>query len=662
MKLLRRVRRLVFGAPICTKDSQHTFLGKLVALPVFASDAISSVAYASQQILLALGGAGLWILSERERYGSYLLLISLVIVALLSIVVSSYWQTIYAYPSGGGSYIVTKQNLGVTPGLIAGGALLIDYILTVSVSIAAGLQNLANIPIFRSMHFQEHLIAACLIAITLLTVANLRGLKESGAIFSVFTYGFVGLCYLMILLGLIAPFIGWQFDTREIEQVYREFPGGAEGAGMALKGLGLAVFLRAFANGCSAMTGTEAVSNGIPAFAEPKQRNAAMTLVWMALILGSLFLGISFLAMKLHVVYWEHDGKTAPAVIDQISGAIFGKSGPWSLFYLATQLFTAAILLLAANTSFADFPRLSSILARDGFLPRQLSSLGDKLVFDNGILVLGVLAGLLIVAKGGNVDALIPMYAVGVFLAFTLSQTGMVVHWYREKGPHWRRRALINGIGALSTGIVLLDVVFEKFAEGAWIVLIVLAFLFFLFRSIQTHYSHVQEQLAPGRMLPHFSHREHLAIVPISGLHRGIFPALEYAAAIADECRAVYVEIDPSRSERLSQEWAQSFPGIPLVILKSPFRSLLRPISKYMDSLEREQDQRFITLVVPEFVTPSAWQRLLHGNTALLIKLAMANRKHIVVSNVRYHLPRRERATATRSVSPLALSRLKNAV
>src|SRR5580700_4029798 len=459
------LRRLIFGTPISSELMEHTLLPKFLALPVFASDAISSVAYATQQIVLALGAAGLYAASQRQAYTHYTMMVTGLIVALLAIVVVSYWQTVFGYPGGGGSYIVSKDNLttrrfGTLPGLIAAAALLIDYVLTVSVSIASGVQNLGGVPLPPSLqwlHF-DHLVLWCLLFIGLLTFANLRGLKESGAMFAIFTYGFVVMCYVMIALGIFGHMIGWHFHLGQ-DIVNQEW-----GPAKAAQTFGLVVIMRAFAQGCSAMTGTEAVSNGIPAFKEPKSHNAAVTLVWMGVILGSLFLGISFLAMQFHVVYWEHDGMTANAVIDQISGAVFVKTGQWRIGYYLTQFFTAAILVLAANTSYADFPRLASILGRDRYLPKQFSNLGDKLVFNNGIVILAVFAALLIIVKNGSVDALIPLYAIGVFTAFTLSQSGMVVHWFRLKRieKYWWLKAWINGIGAFATFLVLLDIGFEK--------------------------------------------------------------------------------------------------------------------------------------------------------------------------------------------------------
>lgn len=555
--------------------------------------------------------------------------------------VVSYWQTIFAYPSGGGSYIVSKDNLGTLPGLVAAAALLIDYVLTVSVSIAAGVQNLASIPLLQGIHVEHHLILGSLLFIALLTIANLRGLKESGALFAFPTYLFIFVCYLMIALGLLGPLIGWKFHP---EYVNQEWP-GAEAAGRAVETFGLVVLLRAFANGCSAMTGTEAVSNGIPAFQAPKSRNAALTLVAMGVILGTIFIGISWLAMNLHVVYWEAGGKTAPAVIDQISGAVFGKTGPLSLAYLITQVATAGILVLAANTSYADFPRLASILARDGFMPKQLSNLGDKLVFNNGILLLGVFAAGLIAIKRGSVDALIPLYALGVFLAFTLSQSGMVMHWYRLRGEGWARKALINGIGAVATFIVLLDIAFEKFAEGAWAVIILIVVLVLLFRKVNHHYADASEQLrvTEGReAMP----ATNTVVVLVPGLHIGVLHALQYARLLNPSPRAVHIETDPAQTPEVQREWQNCVSDVPLLILKSPYRSLVGPILDYLHEVQAERQDDFVTVVIPEAVPGRWWQHFLHGQSGLLLKLALLTRPDVVVANVRYPLQHTERPLA----------------
>jgi amino acid transporter len=633
--LNRRIRRFLFGNPLSSEHVEHTLLPKSLALPVFASDAISSVAYATQQIVLVLGAAGLWVLQERATYTHYTLLLSGLIVALLAIVVISYWQTIFAYPSGGGSYIVSKDNLGVLPGLIAAAALLIDYILTVSVSIASGVQNLASVPFLARYHIDQHLVVWCLFFVGMLTLANLRGLKESGAMFAIFTYGFVVMCYVMIAVGLFGHFIGWQFHREYIET---HWPDGMAAAHKAATTFGIVVLLRAFANGCSAMTGTEAVSNGIPAFKEPKSRNAALTLVAMGGILGTIFMGISWLAMNLHVVYWEQGGKTANAVIDQISGAVFGKTGSWAWAYLATQFFTAAILVLAANTSYADFPRLASILARDRFMPRQLANLGDKLVFDKGIWLLGLFAAALIWVKGGSVDALIPLYAIGVFTAFTLSQSGMVQHWLRLRGPGWQRKAVINGVGALATGIVLLDIAYEKFLEGAWIVMLLVALLVLMFRAIYNHYADVAQQLKMANYHPPSAPLKNTVLVLIPALHRGVMPALEYARSLSPDCRALHIATDPDKTPQLKAKWEEWGHDVPLIILNSPYRSLISPLMHYLDAVQVERRNHLITVIVPEFVPAKWWHTLLHGNVGLLLKLALLGRKDVIVANVRYYL------------------------
>ncbi len=640
LTLSKRIRRLVFGNPISTEHADHSLLPKILALPVFSSDAISSVAYATQQIVLALGGAGLMMAGEQRLritdpanasiYSHATMLITGMIVALLVIVVISYWQTIFGYPSGGGSYIVSKDNLGTLPGLIAASALLIDYVLTVAVSIAAGIQNLESVPLFGFLHVKEHLVLWCLLAILVLTLANLRGLKESGTVFALPTYGFVIMCYVMIGIGFLGHFIGWHFHPEFVNQEW----GGTK----AFETLGLVVFLRAFANGCSAMTGTEAVSNGIPAFREPKSQNAALTLVGMGVILGTIFLGISGLAMKFHVVYWEGGVTPAPAVFDQISAAVFGKYGHWAWAYVLTQVVTALILVLAANTSYADFPRLASILARDRFLPKQLSNLGDKLVFNNGIVVLGLFAALLIVVKRGSVDALIPLYAVGVFSAFTLSQLGMVVHWFRLKDRGWQVRAVINGVGALTTFLVLLDIAFEKFLEGAWIVIVLVAVFVTVFKKIYNHYAHVAQQLKMSNYRPPETPLTNTVLVLVPTLHRGVMPALEYARSLSPDCRAIHIENDPAATPRLKERWEHWGRDVPLVILNSPYRSLIGPIMRYLDAVQTERRNHLVTVVVPESVTARWWESLLHGNSGLLLKLALLGRRDVIVANVRYYL------------------------
>jgi amino acid transporter len=626
------IRLLLFGRPISTDNSDHARLSKRVALPVFASDAISSSAYATQEILLVIGAAGLWSTSA-GLYRTLPIWITAGIVGLLAVVAISYWQTIYAYPSGGGSYIVSKDNLGPLAGLVAGGALLVDYVLTVAVSIASGVQNLLDTPVMAG--FAHRQVAVCLVFIGIICLANLRGLRESGTVFAPPTYLFITMVLVMTFLGFFGPALGWKLHP---EAVTRSLPPGAfqpmgSLAGMALVGL----VLKAFAGGCAAMTGTEAVSNGIPAFRAPESRNASRTLAAMAIILGVLFLCITGLAVRLGVVY-GHAGHhyTSPAVIDQLAGAVFGRGS--ALYYLM-QAATVGILVLAANTSFADFPRLAAILSRDRYLPRQLSNQGDKLVFSNGIVILAVFAALLVAVFHGSVDRLIPLYAVGVFTAFTMSQSGMVRHWMKERGARWRVKAAINGFGALCTGVVLLVIATEKFREGAWVVVILVLLIITVFRGINRHYEFMRSSLTIATGLPERRTVCNTVLLPVPSLHRGIFPALDYAFGLSPDCRAIHVEIDPGEVPRLMREWeANVGDEAPLVILQSPYRSFIGPFMAYVDEVIREREDHTVTVVLPELAPLRWWHSLLHNANGPLIRFYLSQRPGVVVVNVRYFL------------------------
>jgi amino acid transporter len=625
-------RRLLFGKPIRTEHQEHGRLRKLIALPVFSSDAISSVAYATQEILLVLGAAGLW-LTNPELYHRLTIGITCGIVALLVIVATSYWQTIFAYPSGGGSYIVSHDNLGVYPGLIAAAALLIDYVLTVSVSVASGVQNILGTPV---MHrFQGEQVLICLLCIAFIALLNLRGVRESGTVFAIPTYSFIGLALLLIVLGLFGQSFGWTIHT---EAVTKSLPAGAYHPEVGMAHLFvIAIILKAFASGCSAMTGTEAVSNGIPAFRKPESRNAALTLMAMAMILGVLFLGISTLAARLGVVY----GHKSPAVIDQLAGAVFGKTdSTWRVaLYYAMQVSTMAILVVAANTSFADFPRLSAILARDRFMPRQLTNLGDKLVFTNGIVLLAGFAMVLIVVFHGSVDRLIPLYALGVFTAFTLSQGGMVVHWWKERGPGSMAKMCINGVGALCTFVVLSIIIYEKAPEGAWIVIVVAAILVVIFRGIWKHYEFLRSRLTIIGYQPDASQFTNTVLVLVPSLHRGVFPALKYARSLSPDCRGIHIEVNPEDTARLRREWEQYVgEDLPLVILPSPYRSLIRPLMCYVDESQAERPNHIVTVVVPEFVPGKWWHAVLHNANGFLVKYHLSHKPGVIVTNVRYFL------------------------
>ena len=639
--LIKRLRRFLIGSPLDTEHMEHTLLNRLIALPVFASDAISSCAYATQEITLVLGAAGLGAASAFDIYRKLTVGVAFAIIVLLVIVATSYWQTIFAYPGGGGSYIVTKENVGkrfkINWGLVAGASLLIDYVLTVSVSVAAGIQNLSGLPFILSrfhLDVNAQLVPICILCIAMLTLANLRGLKESGALFAVVTYGFVVACLVIIAVNLFGSHFGYVPQLSEVNQIRGDYAAEFAKTKHLVEAASLGLLLHAFSSGCTAMTGVEAVSNGIPAFKEPKSRNAALTLLTMAAILGTIFLGLSITTMQMKIVYF--DG--ASSVIDQISGATFGKEGKYAFFYIATQLLTAGILVLAANTAFADFPRLASIMAKDRFLPKQFANLGDRLVFKNGIGILGIFAGLLIIGFKGKVDNLIPLYAVGVFLAFTLSQTGMVIHWFHERQRGWRKKAIINGIGAVATLIVLATIVYEKFAVGAWIIVVLIVVLYLLFNMIHNHYLSVAQQLNMKRYQPSSIPMTNTVLLLVPSLHRGIMPALTYAKSLSPDCRAIHIETSPERTPIMREKWEYYGQDVPLVILNSKYRSLIGPIMQYLDAVQLERRNHLVTVIVPEFVPTKKWHALLHGNNGLLLKLALLARRDIVVANVRYYL------------------------
>jgi len=626
------VKKLIFGSPIATQSSETTLLNKTLALPVFCSDAISSVAYGGQQILLTLCLAGFFLPQYEAIYKHHTMMITWLIVGVLVMVAMSYWQTIHAYPNGSGSYIVTKDNLGANIGLIAGAAIMIDYVLCVAVSVASGMQNLRDVPLLASCHIDQNMVPYCLAAIVFMTFLNLRGLREPGAVFAIPVYTFIAMCYLMIGVGLFGDHFGYKFH---MEYANQTVPADLKINPVAVASI--AVLFRAFATGCSALTGVECVSDGIPAFKPPKARNAAIVLLLMALILGTIFGGVSALAVKFHIVYWEFGGISSPALIDQLSGTVFGKTGTFAWVYTLTQFSTALILLVAAQTAYADFPRVCSLLSRDGYMPRQLANVGDRLAFDNGIWILGIVSSFFIIIKKGNVDLLIPFFTIGVFLAFTLSQSGMVRHWYKSKKPRWQLKATINGLGALSTCLVLVDIAVEKFLDGAWFVIVLLAVLLFVFHKIHDHYVEVRRLLEvngwgkPKKVC-------NKVVILVQSLHAGTLKFIEYARSISTECEAIYVEIEPQWTRSLEEEWKKHVPDIPLVKLKSPYRSLIRPIMQYLDVLHAAEPDRTITVIVGEFVSDSWWHGILHGNTGLILKLAFLRRRDVVVTNVRYWL------------------------
>ncbi|MCL4423979.1 MAG: APC family permease [Firmicutes bacterium] len=605
--MLQTLKNVLIGQPLRTSQLAHERLTNLKALAVFSSDALSSVAYATEEILLALALAGPAALG-------YSLTIAFFIAILLVIVALSYRQTIFAYPSGGGAYIVAKENLGTNYGLVAGAALLVDYVLTVAVSIAAGVAAITSA--FPILHPYTELLA--LLAIAFITIANLRGVRESGSIFAAPTYLFVGSMFILIAVGLGR----WLFfgGLTQAPSANQDLP--------VLGGLTLFLLLRAFASGCAALTGVEAISNGIQAFKEPVSPNAAKTLTWMAGILVSMFLGITILA---HVTSVHPSG--SETVISQIARTVFG-TGP--LYYLI-QAATAMILLLAANTSYADFPRLASLVAKDGFLPRQLANRGDKLVFANGIILLGMLSSLLIVIYRGETHALIPLYAVGVFLSFTLSQSGMVRHWLRGKHSHRFLHVLINGLGAASTGIVLVVIAATKFIHGAWIVVLLIPLLVWLFWVVKRHYIDIADELRlPVTEKP--KSIKHTIIVPVAGVNQAVAQTISYAKCLAADVRAVHISVEPEQTEKLKAKWQAWDPGIPLIVIKSPYRSVLNPLLHYIDRIERREGDDVVTVMLAEFVPRRWWQLALHNQSALLLKAALHFRPHTVVVSVPYHL------------------------
>jgi len=651
------LKRLLVGKAKKTAMALHERLTKKTGLAVFASDALSSTAYASEEILLVLAVAFAY---GQANAFHYVVPITMVIVLVLAIVATSYRQTIFAYPSGGGAYIVAKENLGTTPGLIAAAALLVDYVLTVSVSISAGVAAITSAAQGTSVAWiDQHKVLLCLILIAFIAVANLRGVRESGALFAGPTYSFVVSFLFMVGYGIVHYFL---------------HPGAIAPAGEELKlaegyhlqPLSLFLLLGAFSNGCVALTGTEAISNGIPAFKQPESKNAATTLAWMAVLLATMFIGTSIMAY----MYQVHP-RTNETVISQFARIIF--TGPMGWFYYVIQGTTALILVLAANTSFADFPRLASLLARDRFLPRQFATRGDKLVFSNGIIILAVFSGILVVSFGGDTSRLIPLYAVGVFLSFTLSQSGMVRHWLRagralkaarnketlspqqreelKHATHWRKSIAVNGLGAFATLVVSMVLIFTKFIHGAWIVVVLIPLLVALFRAIHRHYVDVATQLTT-RGAQKVQPVRHEVIVPISGVHRGVLQALEYAKAIAHgHVTALYINVDDEATQKLREKWSGWVDGVELVVIASPYRSLVGPLVRYIDRRLTLHPGQMVTVVLPEFVPAKWWHHLLHNQSSLMLKGALLFKPNVIVISVPYHLSMDKHATNGKGVS-----------
>jgi amino acid transporter len=610
-RVWQRVRRTVFGAPISSEEVEDQRLSKSKALAVFSSDALSSSAYATDEILLVLiaaGTAGLvWSIP-----------IAGAIIALLAVVTFSYRQTIRAYPSGGGAYIVARDNWGDLAGIVAAAGLSVGYIMTVAVSIAAGVFAVVSaIP-----ELNEVKVPMAVGAVALITLLNLRGIRESGTIFAIPTYGFVIAFAALIIWGFIRLLSGADLQAEEPSVGWHE-AGGAS--------VSLFLILRAFSSGSAALTGVEAISNGIPAFKKPEPQNAATTLMLMAVILGALFIGITILADQLGVRH--SDEISAPA---QIAKTVFGEN---ILFY-TIQTFTALILFLAANTAYADFPRLGSILARDKFLPHQFLFRGDRLAFSNGIMVLGIASAALLVVFGADVNNLIPLYAFGVFLSFTLSQSGMVIHWLRKKEAGWQQSIVINGVGAVTTGVVAVIVGSTKFVEGAWIAMVAIIVLAFLLWQIYQHYMGVERKLhvPESIILPLGPVHRQAVIVPVDQINQAVLRTVEYARSLSPNVRAIHVTDDLHHSQELRERWNASVLDVELTVINSPYRSFVLPVLSYIELLDKADPGQYVTVVLPEFRTAWPWQRWLHNQSARRLKNALMDRPNTVIVEVPYHL------------------------
>ncbi len=621
-------RTWLIGNPLQTADAPHQTIGKFIGLAVFASDALSSTAYATQEILiiLALAGAGALHLSFPITVG---------IIILLAIVTLSYEQTIHAYPGGGGAYIVARDNLGELPAQTAGAALLTDYVLTVAVSVSSGVAQIVS----AYPDLMEFRVAIAVLLVLFVMLINLRGVKESGATFAAPTYFFLVMIFVTVGLGLFRAMtgsLGTVVDPPEIEMIH------------SAQAVGLFLILRAFASGTAALTGVEAISNGITAFKEPRSRNAGITLVWMSCILGVLVLGISYLSNVIQAVPAESE-----TVISQLARTIYDGRG---FFYLAMIAGTTVILIMAANTSFADFPRLGALHAGDGFLPRQLTYRGSRLVYSRGIIALAFIASGLIIAFQASVTRLIPLYAIGVFMSFTLSQAGMARRWWKvghlkpgeeikEPGSTlryesgWQVKMLINGFGALCTCIVMFVFGVTKFEDGAWIVILLTPTLVSIFFAIHRHYKNVAKHLSLDNFGSLGRISRHRVIMPIGGVHQGTLAGLRYARMLSNDVTAVYVSTDPEEAAKVQKKWEQWGDGVRLIILDSPYRLLAEPLLQYIEEvLNCRQPHEMVTIVVPQFVPRQWWKNALHMQTANVLRAALMFKKDIVITNVPYQV------------------------
>jgi amino acid transporter len=610
-RTLASLRRALFGRPLANDEEGAERLTKVKALAVFSSDNLSSVAYATEAILFTLLAAG------TGAFG-LALPISALIVAVLAIIVVSYRQTIRAYPSGGGSYVVARENLGHRAGLVAAAALLTDYVLTVAVSVAAGIAAVTSAFPGALEGWRVELAAVAIIAVMLV---NLRGVRESGTIFAIPTYVFVGSMLTLIGIGIARMVIGLPLQVE-----------GVTAAVVAPETMGVLLLMRAFADGCTAITGVEAVSNGVPAFARPEARNARITLTVMAGLVGVMFLGTTWLAEVAGAL-----PSTQETVLSQLGRAVFGGVGP---AYYILQLSTMGILILAANTAFADFPRLSSLLARDGYMPSRFAFRGERLAFTTGIVALALLSIVVVAIFGGRVEALIPLYAVGVFTSITLSQAGMVKHWWRDREPGWRGSIAINGVGAVATGIVAVIFAIAKFGLGAWLVLIVIPVLVVAMLLVQRRYERRRLDVAvAAETIVGPPRRSQRVIVPVADVTRDVVHALTFARTMSDDVTAVHVTDDPVRAAALRDRFERQIPGIPLVIVESPYRSLVRPLVRYLEEAVSTATDHFVVVLLPVYAPRNRVERILYNDNGRRIREALLGRPHVLVADVPYRRP-----------------------
>lgn len=608
--VLANVGQFVLGRRLPSSHELKERLSNLGGLAVLASDPLSSVAYATEELLLVLVLAGAGAIGWSVP-------LSLAIVGLLAILTVSYRQTIRAYPQGGGAYNVARENLGTEAGLIAASGLLIDYVLTAAVSVAAAVAALTSA--FPALAPDK--VAIAVGVLVFLMAINLRGVKTTGRFFTVPTLVFVAIMVALIITGIVRfVLLGQHVPT----------PASRPSLEDATAAITLFLLLRAFAAGCAALTGVEAIANSVRVFRPPETKNAARTMLWMAIIMGTLFVGITYLARRFGVVPVADE-----TVVSQIARMVFLNTP----LYYGVQIATLLILVFAANTAFSGFPRVASVLGGDGFLPRQLSDTGRRLVFSNGIILLAVLSSVLVIVVGARVHDLIPLYAVGVFLSFTLSQSGMVRHWHRIRGNGWIRSALVNGVGAIVTGTALLIIAITKFTHGAWLVLLLVPATLYMFNRIHRHYEIVAEQLSLDGYAPPLVPMKHTVVIPVSGVHRATLEAVSYAKALSSDVRAVYVASDDAQADQLRVKWAKHLPDVPLEVIQSPYRLVVSPFLKYLDQFRSDENQ-LVTVVIPEFIPFHWWQMLLHSQSAWMFRIALLFRRRVAFASVHHHLTR----------------------